>query len=145
VIVADPVPDGGFDSSVNGNDSVPVRFPAERTAVKGALIVALVKLASGIVALNVPFPIPLSTIVPLAVIPEAPILPVAFTVNVVVVVAASDAATARIIRDKVVHVRFMGCNPPFTKLFFYTTPEFRRYWLKIPQQYEFAQMAVTLS
>jgi hypothetical protein len=110
VIVADPVPVGLLDNSVNGNDSVPVRFPPESTAVKGALIVALVRPASGIVALNVPFPIPLSAIVPLAVIPEAPRLPVALTVNVVVVVAASDAATARKIRDKVVHVRFMGCK-----------------------------------
>src|ERR1019366_5934427 len=108
VMVAEPVPEPV--SNAGGIFSVPVIVPAPPVSVmvKGALKFPVESGVRETDPLNVPLPIFVSVAVPVAEMPLRPMLPDAFTVNVVLIVAAGAAAPTSSAKAKVENVRFIG-------------------------------------
>ena len=102
--VAEPVPEPL--STSGGIFSVPTIVPPVSVMVNGALKFPAESGVRDTDPLNVPLPIFVSVAVPVTEM-LAPTLPVAFTVNVVLIVAAGAAAPTSSAKAKFENVRFM--------------------------------------
>lgn len=96
--------------SARGAERVPVIVPpAAKVIVNVVVTGSEASAVMGTDAVIVPFPIPpVKFVVPLIVMPLAPRAAVAFTVNVVLIVAAGAAAQTTRAKAKLAHARFIN-------------------------------------